>query len=53
MSDSWESLGKTTAGDGPLVFADVPADGLYWLVAEDSDKEERIFTIQDGRQVWW
>jgi hypothetical protein len=51
--DGWQSLGKATAGDEPLVIEDVPAGSLYWLVATDSNKEERIFTIEDGRQVWW
>lgn len=51
--DGWESLGKSTAADKPIVFEDVPAGCLYWLMATDSDKEERIFTIEDGRQVWW
>lgn len=53
MADRWISVGKAVAGDGPLAFEDVPTGGLYWLVADGSDKEERIFTIEDGRQVWW
>lgn len=51
--DDWVSLGTATAGETPLIFESVPAAGLYWLVAEDSDKEERIFTISGGKQVWW
>ncbi len=51
----WNSLGTQTAvDDKPLVFKDVPTGGLYWLVVEGSNKEERIFTIdKDGNQVWW
>ncbi len=52
--DGWKSLGKKKAGQGALVFERVPANALYWLVAENSRKDERIFTIDaDGRQVWW
>lgn len=51
--DGWKSFGKAIATDRPLVFDGVPADALYWLVAEDSDKEERVFTYRDGRQIWW
>ncbi len=51
--DDWQALGKSIASDKPLVFDGTPAGCLYWLVAVDSDKEERIFTIEDGRQVWW
>ncbi len=53
MADEWQSLGKAEAGETALEFSDVPAGGLYWMVATDSDKEERIFTIEDGQQVWW
>ena len=50
----WHSLGKQTAGRGPLVFRNVPSHALYWLVAEKSNREERIFTIDArGKQVWW
>ena len=51
--DDWQSFGKATGGDAALVFDDVPAGGLYWLVGTDSDREERIFTIEERVQVWW
>ncbi len=51
--NGWQSLGKTTAADKPLAFESVPDGSLYWLVETDSNKEERIFTIDDGKQVWW
>lgn len=51
--DDWQSLGKSSASDGGLEFGDVPAGCLYWMVAEGSDEEERIFTLEDGKQVWW
>ncbi len=50
----WQSLGKAVAADKPLTFDSVPAGGLFWLVETDSDREERIFTIDgSGKQVWW
>jgi len=49
----WKTLGKTTARKGPLSYPEVPQNGLYWLVAGDSDREERIFTLTDGKQTWW
>jgi len=52
-SDGWQAVGKSTAGKKPLTFENVPAGCLYWLVAEGSDKDERIFTLEDGVQVWW
>jgi len=49
----WVSLGKKIAAEKALIFEDVPANGLYWLVAEGSRKDERIFTIENGEQIWW
>jgi len=51
--DGWQSLGTSVASEKPLVFEEVPAGCLYWLVEKDSDREERIFTIEDDHQVWW
>lgn len=49
----WESLGiKTTEGES-VFFNNLPANRLYWMVAEGSDKLERIFTIDNSRQYWW
>ncbi|MCC6476736.1 transglutaminase domain-containing protein [bacterium] len=53
----WEGggkkIGEQVAVDAPLEFAAAPGGGLYWLTAKDSDKEERIFTYENGTQVWW
>lgn len=51
--DEWVTVGKTVATDRPLEFSDVPVGFLYWLVASDSRKEERIFTIENRDQIWW
>jgi hypothetical protein len=50
---AWKSIGKMVAAEGPLNIAKVPSHGLYWLTATGSDREERIFTIGSGQQVWW
>ncbi len=53
-NDKWELIGKEKAGNGPLVFNNVPSNAIYWLVEEGSRKEERIFTLDEtGNQVWW
>jgi hypothetical protein len=49
----WQSLGLGTAGAEGLDFDGVPSDHLYWLVATDSDRDERIFTLDEGLQTWW
>ncbi|MDO9578142.1 MAG: transglutaminase-like domain-containing protein [Candidatus Cloacimonadales bacterium] len=51
--DEWQSAGKQIATSEPMIFKDIPADRLYWLVETDSRKEERIFTYEEGKQVWW
>ncbi|RKX25656.1 MAG: hypothetical protein DRP45_05390 [Candidatus Zixiibacteriota bacterium] len=53
FNDGWQSIDKAVAGEEPLVFDSVPVGYLYWLVAKDSDREERIFTIEDNSQLWW
>lgn len=49
----WTSLGKQEAVNIRLVFRDVPANGLYWLRDLSKGKDERIFTYENGKQVWW
>lgn len=49
----WTSIGKQQASRSPIKFTNVPQNSLYWLVKEDSDKEERIFTYKNQKQFWW
>ena len=51
--DGWQLSRETVATEEPLKFDNIPAGCLYWLVEKDSEKEERIFTIEDGIQIWW
>jgi len=51
--DEWKSLGRSSVMNKSLDFNNVPAGCLYWLKADGSDEEERIFTIENGKQVWW
>ncbi|MBC8213946.1 MAG: transglutaminase domain-containing protein [Candidatus Marinimicrobia bacterium] len=52
-NDEWISLGSKIASKQPMLFENVPIGCLYWLVEKDSRKEERIFTIENGKQIWW
>ncbi len=52
-NDSWCPIGKAVVKNGHLKFENIPVGGLYWLVAVDGDQEERIFTLDNNRQVWW
>lgn len=53
-NDKWIKVAsKTAEEENPLHFDNVPSEALYWLVEKDSKKEERIFTITDGKVHWW
>ena len=49
----WVSLGEQVATTVSLVYEDVPVGTLYWLRNRTKGKDERIFTYEEGRQVWW
>jgi hypothetical protein len=49
----WKSLGRIESGMQDHLFENLPDDALYWLVEDGSERLERIFTIEEGRQVFW
>ncbi len=52
-TDGWVSMGvKTSTGDS-ITYDGVPEGALLWLRNHTEGKEERIFTFENGRQVWW
>ncbi|MBD5274901.1 MAG: hypothetical protein HDS37_02160 [Bacteroides sp.] len=50
---SWTSLGKQTAETNDLYYDSIPSGGLYVLRNLTKGHEERIFTFEDGKQIWW
>ncbi len=52
-NNRWVSLGVKTADKNELVFDSVPSKALLWLRNLTEGKEERIFTYENGSQVWW
>lgn len=50
---SWISAGKQKAKTHELTFKDVPQNTFYILHDLTKGKEERIFTYENGKQVWW
>ncbi len=52
-SDSWQLHATVTAGSEPLIVHDLPFGGLYWLVAKGAKNQERIFTVENGVQIFW
>ncbi len=51
--NGWCSLGKQKAKDLKLKFDNVPDKALLWLRDLTRGVEERIFTYENGQQVWW
>ena len=49
----WKTLEWMTAKDTKLVLKNMPSGGLYLLRDRTKGEEERIFTYENGKQVWW
>jgi hypothetical protein len=51
--EKWSSAGTQVATAPLLHFPDVPANTVYILHNLSKGHEERIFTYENGKQVWW
>ena len=51
--NEWKSLGQKTATDKILVYDRIPTNCLLLLRNFTEGIEERIFTYENGKQVWW
>lgn len=49
----WRRLALLRARTDSLVIKNAPIGGLYLLSDKTKGVEERIFTYENGRQVWW
>lgn len=49
----WISLGKQSAQANRLVYNEVPKNALLWLRNRTKGHEERPFTYEEGKQIWW
>lgn len=52
--DGWQSLGRQTGvKESLLEYKDAPTNALFLLHNHTKGKEERIFTYENGKQIWW
>ena len=51
--NDWISLGTRIAEDYSLIYSDVPSNALLLLRNHSRGREERPFTFENGRQIWW
>ncbi|MDY7396728.1 hypothetical protein UMM65_15880 [Aureibaculum sp. 2210JD6-5] len=52
-NNRWTSLGVKKAETYSLTYKSTVSDALYLLKCLDEGKEERIFTYENGKQIWW
>jgi hypothetical protein len=50
--DDWVSLGKKEAVSYYLEYKNIPKNALLWVRNLYKGKEETLFRIKDGKQVW-
>lgn len=49
----WMSLGKQKGNfQAELTFPNAPLHALFWLHNHHKGKEERLFTYENGKQIW-
>jgi len=36
-----------------LYYDNAPSNALFWLRNYTAGQEERIFTYENGKQIWW
>jgi len=51
--NGWKSLGEKKALTDSLVYNNVPGKALFLLHDRTKGADERIFTYERGKQVWW
>lgn len=51
--DHWHSLGRQLSQDYELTFDNIPIGALLILHDLTAGKEERPFTLHEGKQIWW
>lgn len=51
--EGWQVLETQEAVTDSLIFDNVPIHGLFRLHNTTRGTEERIFTYENGKQVWW
>lgn len=53
-NDKWVSLGIKKADSFVLSYGKAPKNALYWLQCLNCQgTEERPFTYENGKQIWW
>ncbi|QTE23534.1 hypothetical protein [Polaribacter cellanae] len=49
----WKSLGQKKATSNKISYSNIPQGALLWLRNHTEGIEERIFTIENNKVIWW
>lgn len=49
----WKVLAVQVATSNVITFSHIPPGGLYLLSNLTKGSEERIFTYENDKQIWW
>lgn len=49
----WKSIGIQKAEKDYLIYNNIPKNALLYIKNLDAGVQERIFTIENGKQIWW
>ncbi len=52
-NNGFQSLGQKVATEEQITISNVPKEALLLLRNLSAGKEERIFTYENGKQIWW
>lgn len=53
VKGKWVVVGEKKAISHTINFNNVPTNCVLWLRCLDGGKEERVFSYENGEQVWW
>ena len=51
--NGWKSLGIKVADNNKLLYKNAPTGALFWIRDLTEGKQERIFTYENNKQIWW
>jgi hypothetical protein len=52
-ANRWISLGRREADDIKMLYENVPVGTIYWIRNHSRGRDERIFTYENDKQIWW
>lgn len=51
--NGWVSLGTQVAKTNFLMYENAPTNALFWIRNHTKGVQERIFTYENNKQIWW